>query len=734
MNMMDGPIIEDFGAAAPARAPGIDPRRLLRRVWRGMPILVVCLVMGIVAGAVLLRVLQPTYTSSVSILIDPKRPGSYGADAQFASIYVDTSKIASVEVLLLSSGLLERVVKSQHLENDPDFGDPATSMTDRLLPFLSPHKPAPRNTPEARVARAVERLRRIIRTERLGNTYVIKVDVRASDADGAQRIARSLADAYLAEQTETKFDAARRDGAWLTDRLADQRKQLITSEVAVETLRKKFGVVGGDNGLDSSTDRASVAQINDELVKAEAEVAAAQARFEQGQRVLRDGGNIEGLPDIAASHVIQDLRKQQAETAERVAELSVRYGTDYPTLKQALSNNKAVERQVQLEISRVIASLSNDYQTALAHRDALAAQLAKMMGVVNTAANAEGRVELREAERLAEANRIAYEASLNKLREVQQQETRQDAEARVISGPDLPEKPSFPKPVMLLPAGAAFGLLVGLGLVLVLPITRDQVEDAGMAERDLLLPVLAMTPFVRQTNLLGAGRPMTIPEYLSANPFSGFAESLRLLRLRLRAHKRDGGQVVQVTSAIPGEGKSTIAASLAISAAAAGARTVLVDLDLHHPAAGNLLRHEHGEGVVDILLGHVGPEAALQTHDHLPIRIINAGSIASLRPGMIESAELRALIQGLARDFDLIVIDTPPVLAICDPLYISSLVDTTVMVVAWRSTPQECVNDALAALRAAGAPLAGILLNKVQFGRFTSYNKDRYGYAAYATA
>jgi capsular exopolysaccharide synthesis family protein len=191
--------------------------------------------------------------------------------------------------------------------------------------------------------------------------------------------------------------------------------------------------------------------------------------------------------------------------------------------------------------------------------------------------------------------------------------------------------------------------------------------------------------------------------------------------------------VIQITSSIPGEGKSTIAASIAVSAAAAGSRTVLVDLDLHHPAAGKLLGNHRTQGVVDVLLGSTETGTALQTHANLPISTISAGSIKSVHPGLLESEHLRKLIAQLSEEFDLVILDTPPVLAICDPLYISELVDATVMVVAWRETPQDCVDDALAALRAAGAPVAGLVLNKVDFAKSSRYGKS-YGYDRCETA
>jgi capsular exopolysaccharide synthesis family protein len=337
-------------------------------------------------------------------------------------------------------------------------------------------------------------------------------------------------------------------------------------------------------------------------------------------------------------------------------------------------------------------------------------------------------VELREAERVAEANRVAYEASLNKLREVQQQEYRPDVEARIISDPDIPETPSFPRAIQVMPAGAALGLLIGIGLSFLLPLGRPRIETANEVERGLDLQVLATIPYLSRSKLKHHNRILSVTDYISLYPFSIFAETMRLLRYRLRAPALAGGQVIQLTSSVPGEGKSTLAASLAISAATGHVRTVLIDLDLHHPAASGLLGNDSRVGVVDILLGESTSDNAVQAHRSLPIAILSAGSVTTLRPGIVESKRLGELIRKLRLEYELVIVDSPPVLSLSDAVMISNLVDATLLVVAYRDTPRNLVVKAVNVLRASGAPLAGVLLNKVDQANEATYVDDKYRY------
>jgi capsular exopolysaccharide synthesis family protein len=709
--------------------PGFDLRSLFQLLLRKSHILAGAVVLGLGLGVAAVQLLPPRYTSAVSLLIDPKRPGSYGAEAAFTDVYVDSTKIASVQLILLSWGMLDRVVRAEHLADDPTFGDARPSRFHNWLALLSTTKPTPTvDTPAAREARAVDRLSQMIRTTRLGMTYVIRIDVSAPNALLSQRLAKAVANAYLADQMDTKSAAERRDTSWLTNRLQQLRSDLIASEAAVESIRQKFGLTETDNGPGSTLDRQAVTEVNAELAKAEGDVAATQAKYEQSVHIMHSGGGLDGLSDVTSSKVIEDLRKQQADASRRLTDLANRYTRNYPERLAAERDRDALSAQVALETSRIVAGLRNDYQTALARRNALQSQLTRLVGAVSAVGSAQGRVQLREAERVAEANRIAYEASLGRLRDVEEQETREDAEARVISEPQVPEAPSFPRASIFVPAGGALGLLAGVGVVMLAPLLRRRIVDASAAERDFSLPVLAMAPYLRKNDLTAGNLRLTIPEYLALKPYSQFAESLRLLRLGLRNAGVDGAHVVQFTSAIPGEGKSTLAASMAVSAATAGVRTVLVDLDFHNPAITRLFRGGDAEGVTDVLIGNATAGSALQLHESLPLRIIGAGSVSEPNPDLIESRQLLDLIQELSKEFDLVILDTPPVLAISDPILVSSMVDATVVVVGWGNTPSDTVDHAVNRLRAARAPLAGLVLNKVNGAKAGQYGGSNYTY------
>ena len=221
--------------------PGaFDAAKVLRDLRHGALLVVGILVAGLLLGYLAERQLPRRYTSSATILIDPKRPGAYGAEGTFENLYIDNNKLASVALILVSPGVLERVVRAKNLVADREFGDPGFSLKEalgRLIPALKPTPVA--DTPDLRERRALARLARAIRSARIGFTYGMTVSVVASKPERAQSLAQAVVESYILNQIEEKYAAAQRDVEWLSHRLDHLRAELISSEEAVGQIRSK---------------------------------------------------------------------------------------------------------------------------------------------------------------------------------------------------------------------------------------------------------------------------------------------------------------------------------------------------------------------------------------------------------------------------------------------------------------------------------------------------------------
>lgn len=714
------------GPSRQAPPQGIDIGLLLGALRRRAILIVLIGVLGAGAGYAVQTAMKPRYTSTVSVLLDPRRTDSFGAEAQFGNVYVDATKIASVVSVIESSELLGRVVVSEHLDRDPEFAAPAESRLHKWFGFLPFVQEAIQpNDTASRQLRALARLERALRVERVGMTYVLTISVSASRPQKAQRLAEAVAEAYLTDQVDAKMGAAQRDSTWLTERLNQLRAEMVRNEEAVAAVRQKYGLLQTDAPNGTTIEKQTVTTLNLHLQQAQADLAAKRAKIQEIDRIRSSGGSLETLPEVAASRVIQGLRADQARLAQQIAVLRFNYHDGFPAVRKAQQDERALAAQIDAETSRVVSGIRSEYQEALARQQVLRDQLKQAEADDAGATSVEGQVRLRDAQRVLDANHSLYDALLAQWRGVQQQLGHEEPEARIISRASVPDKPSWPKPLLLPGAGLMLFVLIAAGATLVPVLFEKRIVSVAGIEQRMGLPVLAAIPLLRRRDLAFARRRLTIVDYATRNPLSRFAESLRLVRAFLGISAGADPRVIQVTSAVPGEGKSTMAAALAISAASAGIRAILVDADVRFSTVSSMFGMRREEGLTDVLGRDVPWRSVTRDHPQLPMAIMGAGSALLPEPDAIGSTKFAALMRELSANYDLVVLDSPPVLAVSDALVLGRSADATILVVQWRGTPRDVVEQAVKTLRMVDAPLAGMMLNKIDLTRANTYE---YGY------
>jgi polysaccharide biosynthesis transport protein len=707
-------------------AQSIDFGHVLRVLRRRSWLVVLFALIGLGAGFWVQSQITPRYTSSVSLLLEPKRADSFGAETQFGTVMVDSAKIASVVSVIESADMLGRVVVAERLDTVPEFGDPRVSVLRRwlgMLPFME--APKQDNSTDARLGRALDRLARAVRVDRVGMTYVLEIEVAAGSAELAHKLAGAIASTYLDDQVVRKTATTQRDSLWLGQRLQEVSANLERDEEAVDRIRKQYGLVETDHGPNATTDRQAITDLNAQLTQAQADVATKRAKYDQVNRIRTSGGSLETLSEAANSQVIMDLRKTQADIAARLADLSANYNPGYPEIRRLKEHQAAVDRQIGAEVSRLADGLRNDYETAVARERDLQARMDAATRSEGGGDSAEGRVKLREAQRAAEASRSLYDSLMARWRDVQQQQTREEPEGRVISQASLPDRPSSPKPFLFPAAGAVVFLLFGLGLTVGPAVLSRRYTSIADVEKRLGLLVLGAMPKVRRRDLRFARRKLSMVDYATRKPLSPFAESLRSLRAYLRISPDSAPTVMQVTSSVPGEGKTTTAAALAVSAASAGVSTVLVDADVRSAALSAMFGLRDEEGLAEVLQLGVPFRSVSRDIGNLPLTVIGAGSMLMSRPDVVDSSRMAALLRELTDNYSLVILDSPPVLAVSDALVLSKHADATVLVIQWQSTTRDLVDSAVKMLRSVAAPLVGVMLNKIDLSKVGQYE---YGY------
>lgn len=701
------------------------------------------LIIGVTLGVtalVMVVVLQqtPLYTAEAQILLDRQKMQVTDMDAVMSGLPADSATVDSEVEILRSRALAARVVDRLNLMEDPEFNSSLREPS--MLRWLDPRvwvaeglaliqaEPVVTNSDlreRAELNGVINSLLSRLTVSRQRLTYVINVSFISENPDKAARIANAIADTYILDQLEAKFEATRQANDWLSKRLGELRQQVQDSERAVEIFRS-------ENGLESLASGATVneqqmSELNAQLILARTALAEAQAKYERAQQIRSSGGTIESMADVVQSNTISQLRQKQAELARELADLSSRYGPRHPEIVNAEAQQRDIQRQIGAEVSRIIGSLQNNVSVARTRVSALEDSLREIRG--ETGESGEASVQLRELEREAAANRAVYESFLNRFKETSQQQDLQVPDSRVISQATAPISPSHPKKARSLVLALLISAMLGVGLAFLLEYLDNGLETARDVEEALGLPHLVSLPLV-PTEKGPDGKPLKPHDYLLSKPLSAFSEALRSLRSALQLSNVDNPpKVVLFTSALPSEGKTTTSVSFARAAAASGLSVAIVDCDLRHPSVHKTFGLPTPEiGLVELLAERLDPDTVLLGDTKTSLKILPVATGSANPPDVLASSQMRLLIDRLRNDFDLVVLDSAPVLPVSDSRVLSKTADETVFVVRWNETPKDAAQSAIRELRNYDCSIAGVLLSAVDVTKQAKYGYGDAGY------
>jgi polysaccharide biosynthesis transport protein len=714
--------------AATVKSDAIDLRHLQDFFFRRWKLILTTA--AVITGVTFVGLLgvTPRYTGTAQVLLDPRKEKIFGTENVIPEMSLDAGNVDSQISVIRSTTLLRRVVEKSKLEQDVEFGKSGPGIFSFLTSWL-PSKPAAQKnenlTPEEippDVLGSIGRLRNALDVQRVQRTYVLTISVTSKDPSKAARLANAVADAYVVDQLDARYDAAKRASLWLAERMEGLRDQVRHSEEAVANFRREHNLLTTTSETKLTITEQQLSELNAKLVSARAETAERRAKYEQTQQVQARGGNLQAIPDVVRSTVISQLRTQQAEVARRTADLAARYNDSHPQVVNARAELRDVERSISAEVGRLISNLKNDYEVAKAREDSLQKSLDQMSGS-NGLDNDVG-IQLRELERVNSANKSLFESFLSRAKITQEQSTLQEREARLISPATVPSSPS------VLSLALVIGTLVGLGGSIALDMLNAGFSSPREIEEKVGLPVLASVPLLREMDRTINGAIVDPASYTYRKPLSRYAESIRALRMGIQMSDVDNpAKVVLVTSTVPGEGKSTIGTSLAFSALKGNQRVVIIDADLRHPSTTKFFGLEKNSGLVDFLTGSTPLEQIWVNVNGLIV--ILAGSKSQNPPDLLASGRMKGLVEQLREYFDYIVMDTPPVCPVIDAQVAMQLADKVVYVVRWQSTTREVVVQTLGNLDTQ-RKVAGIVLSLVdetktpRYGPYSYYSGEYY--------
>ncbi len=728
-------------------------------VRRQYPIILFVALLTMGLGAVYVISTPSSYTAQATMIIDTRKVQLFQQQSIMGELAIDTAMVASQVEILKSENIAAAVIKELRLFEDPEFVGPQGGLLSALSDFIpNLFGPSEEHRSEFELARAaMGSFKGQLNVKRSGLTYVIEISFRSRNPEHAAQIANAVADAYVVDQLNAKYQATRRASQWLQDRIKELRDQASTAERAVVEFKAKNNIVnvGGSGGR--LVNEQQLGEINSQLVVARAQVSEARARLTRIESILRSDLPDATVTDTLNSTVVSKLRSQYLDLANREADWSTRYGSNHLAAVNLRNQMRGIRSSILDELRRLAESYKSDYEIAKQREEEIQKRLTEAVAESQTTSHAQ--VVLHELESSAQTYRTLYDNFLQRYMETVQQQSFPISEARLITAASRPLSKSHPKTNLILALTAFGGGILGLALAWLRDLSdrvfrsTNQVETTLQVNCIAALPALTngiTKPLLLSQGTIGAdakGPRMIVRDSgmlwsVVDSPFSRFTESMRSIKI---AADLDGvsklSKVIGVTSTLPNEGKSTIATNFAQLISHSGGRVILVDGDLRNPSLSRSLAPTANAGLLDVLAGRAILEDAVWTEPSTNLKFLpaNVRSRFAHTNEVLASDAAKKLFDNLRQRFDYVVVDLSPLAPVVDARSTAHFVDSYIFVTEWGRTNVSVVEHALNDAREVYERLLGVVLNKANLrvlGRYGGYggsyyhNKyyHRYGY------
>ena len=697
---------------------------LLKRRWTVLVSLLV--VFTTVAIGTLKQ--KPVYEARVLLEINPDEPQVLNfreVSQNTPTMDVDSYRETQYKVLQ-SRTLVEKVVNDLRLYQNPEFyrGAGLFGLFESAPGKPPSTDPGPPDTSSEAYHNSVDRVRGLMDVSPVRHSNLVELTFDSYNPQTAERVANKLADDYIEQNLQVKWDETEKASDWLQGRLAILKVKVEKAEEDLQRYAQANSILFINEK--QNMDNARMEQLLNEYTKAQAERYQKQSLYS-----LVEAGKIQDLPGVLSNRLIQDLEEKRADLEKDYSQVTTWVKPDYPKARQIKKQMDTLQAEIDRQKKAVIENIVDDYHASVTHEKYLAKAVDDQKAELGQLG--EKGIQYNILKRDVDTNRQLYEGLLTRMKEAQVSAGLKASNIRIVDPAEAPKYPAKPRVLLNLMLGVILGLGLGIGLAFFQEYLDKTLKTPDEVERLLRLPSLGVLPRLIPADGNGSheGLVPASAEIAMAPAIQTTAdvlESFRSLRTSILLSASPVPRLILVTSALPGEGKTTTTVNLGATLASLGSKVVVIDCDMRRPSCHRSTGVKNSPGFVQCLVGHVEiAEAILPVPGVANLSVIPCGPIPP-NPAEVLSSPLAAqLFRKLRNDFDYVLVDSPPLLSVTDGRILATMTDATLLVVRAFQTPYDVVRRARALLYAAGTRILGVALNDVDLRR-TGYTPYHYGY------
>jgi capsular exopolysaccharide synthesis family protein len=700
---------EMYGSSGRERTVGDYWRILLKRKW----VVVISVVVALVMGGLISARMTPIYEAATRILIAPQiaTPLIF-KDNNTSQATDDQQRDIDTKVKIIQSDTnAELVIHRLNLDTRAEFAGAAQRQTSGGIAVSD--SPA---TESSRAEQLIHKLQAGLRVQQVPDTSLVEIKYSDPNASLAAELADATAATFIEQNVKSRYESTMAAADWLSKQLADLQIKMESSQSKLIQYEKEHNIVGADDKQNLTTEKLDA--LGKEVTAAEADRIQKQSLYQ-----IATGDNPDTLSAVLQDPILTGLRQRQTDLQAQYALLSTEFGPGYPKLLEIKNQleqvNKDYREQVQTSVSRI----KNDYQAAVNRENMLKSALAEQTSIADKLN--ESTVEYKVLKQEADSNRQLYDGLLQQLKEASLAAGLDSSNIRVVDKARVPLHSSSPNVPRNLEFALLIGLVGGIAMAFGMEALDTTVRTPEQAENISGLPTLGVIPLQgpidAESSAIARGPALNrVPRKSSGaralisylEPQSEIAEAYRALRTSiLLSSPSHPPRSILVTSSVPQDGKTMTCINIAIVLAQQGKRVLLIDADMRRPSIHRAFSLRDQIGLSNILAGVAQANEAIQATVQPNLFVIPAGPIPPHPAELLSSSLMEELLNRLCDQYDHVIIDSPPVIFVTDPVLLSVQTEAVLLIIRSGQTTAAHVRRARNLLQSVKARLLGIVVN-----------------------